>query len=92
MRTKKNALHKIIAIYKNLYIISLIRIEFGGQMKRKKILQLLLHAGFTIEEGGSHSRILKDGKFVSVISRQAEVDDRIVKKIEKQTGIKLLAK
>lgn len=61
-------------------------------MKRKKILQLLVQAGCTLEEGGNHTRVLKDGKFISVVGRQPEIDDRIVKKIEKQTGIKLLNK
>ncbi len=34
------------------------------------MLQLLLKAGFTLEEGGNHTRVLKDGILVSVVSQK----------------------
>lgn len=58
-------------------------------MKRKEILQKLAKEGFSFEEGGSHTKILKNGKYVSALSRQSEIKENIVKLIEKQTGVKL---
>ena len=59
-------------------------------MKRKLLLKKLCDAGLTFVEGGNHTRILKDGCFVAVVGRHAEIDDKMVKKIEKQTGVTLL--
>lgn len=59
-------------------------------MKRKDILKKLRNAGFTFAEGGNHTRILKDGRYVTVVGRHNEIDDRMVKVIERQTGIRIL--
>lgn len=59
-------------------------------MKRKCILKKLLDAGFTLQEGGDHTKVYdKNGVFRSVVGRHAEIPDRTAKKIEKQTGVKL---
>lgn len=65
-------------------------ILYGGNMKRKDILQKLAKAGFTFEEGGSHTKVLKEGNYISAVSRQTEISIKIVRKIEKQTGVQLL--
>lgn len=59
-------------------------------MKRVDILRKLAEAGCTFEEGGNHTLVYKDGKRVSVISRQKIIPRTIVFCIEKQTGVKLL--
>lgn len=59
-------------------------------MKRKDILRKLAEAGLIIEEGKKHTHIIKDGKMISVVSRQAEIRENIVRVIQKQTGVKLL--
>ncbi len=58
-------------------------------MKRKEILKKLSKLGFKLEEGGNHTKIYKDGVYMSCLSRQAEINEIIVMKIEKQLGIKL---
>lgn len=58
-------------------------------MKRKDILQKLAQEGFTFSEGGNHTKVYKDGKYVSSVSRQTEIKEFIVRQIEKQTGVKL---
>lgn len=66
-----------------------INIVIGGLMKRKEILRKLAKLGFEMQEGGNHTKIYKDGVRVSVLSRQNDIDEIIVKEIEKQIGIKL---
>ncbi len=58
-------------------------------MKRKEILKKLLKLGFELKEGGNHTKIYKDGRYLSTLSRQVEIEERIVFKIEKQIGVKL---
>lgn len=58
-------------------------------MKRKEILQRLHKLGFTTKEDGKHTKILKNGKKISVLSRQAEIKEIDVRKIEKQLTITL---
>jgi predicted RNA binding protein YcfA (HicA-like mRNA interferase family) len=58
-------------------------------MKRRDITRRLATAGLTFEEGGSHTIVYRDGVKVSVISRQREINETIVRRIEKQTGVKL---
>lgn len=59
-------------------------------MKRKDILQKLAEAGFTFKEGGSHTKVYdSEGRYRAPIGRHTEISERIVKKIEKQTGVKL---
>ncbi len=60
-------------------------------MKRKEILKKLREAGFTFKEGGEHTRAYDaDGNYRCPIGRHTEIAERIVRKIEKQTGVKLL--
>lgn len=64
--------------------------EDGTQgMKRRDIMKRLQAAGLTFEEGGNHTVVYRDGKKVSVISRQREIAEPIVRQIEKQTGVTL---
>ena len=58
-------------------------------MKRRDIIAALRKAGLTFQEGGNHTIVYRDGKKVSVISRQREINERIVKRIEAQTGVRL---
>ena len=58
-------------------------------MKRRDILSKLRSAGLTFEEGGSHTIVYRDGKKISVISRQREIAEPVARQIEKQTGVKL---
>ena len=59
-------------------------------MKRKEILKKLRAAGCTLEEGGNHTRVLKDGRYVAVVGRHTEIHDSMVRIIERQTGVSLL--
>ena len=60
-------------------------------MKRKEILKKLAEAGFTFTEGGEHTKAYdSEGIYRAPVGRHTEIPDRIVKKIEKQTGVKLL--
>ncbi|HBG98238.1 MAG: hypothetical protein JKP98_04615 [Rhodobacteraceae bacterium] len=58
-------------------------------MKRRDIIQALRDAGLEFVEGSKHTHILRDGKKVSVLSRQGEIKEDVVRAIEKQTGVKL---
>ncbi len=58
-------------------------------MKRRDIIAKLEAAGLTLKEGGSHTKVYRDGVFVSAISRQREIAESVVRTIEKQTGVKL---
>jgi predicted RNA binding protein YcfA (HicA-like mRNA interferase family) len=58
-------------------------------MKRRDILKALEKAGLELREGGNHTKVYKDGVYVSAISRQREIAESVVRAIEKQTGIKL---
>lgn len=59
-------------------------------MKRKDILKKLKEAGFTFKEGGDHTKAFdREGVFRAPIGRHTEINERTVKKIEKQTGVQL---
>lgn len=58
-------------------------------MKRTDIIKKLTKAGLEIREGGNHTKVYKDGVYVSAVSRQREIAESVVRAIEKQTGIKL---
>lgn len=62
----------------------------GGNMKRKDIEKILKSHGFELVEGGNHTHICKNGKYISSLSRQKEIDNKVVYKIQKQTGVQLL--
>lgn len=55
-------------------------------MKRKDILKKLAAAGCTFEEGGNHTRVYKNGRFVTAVGRHVEIADRMVRVLERQTG------
>jgi hypothetical protein len=58
-------------------------------MKRQLIERALRKAGLEIREGGNHSKVYRDGVFISALPRHSEINDMLVKAIEKQTGIAL---
>lgn len=58
-------------------------------MKRRDIIRKLEAAGFTLVEGGSHTKVYKDGIYVSAVSRQREIKESVARQIERQTGVKL---
>ena len=60
-------------------------------MKRKAILQKLTEAGFTFQEGGNHTKAYDaQGRYRTSIGRHTEIKEDTVRKMEKQTGVKLL--
>ena len=58
-------------------------------MKRRDILKLLASAGYRFEEGGNHTKVFLDTRYVSAVPRHNDVAELTVKLIEKQTGVKL---
>ncbi len=58
-------------------------------MKRRDVIRKLKEAGLTFQEGGNHTVVLRSGTRVSVLSRQREIAEPVIKAIEKQTGVKL---
>ena len=58
-------------------------------MKRRDVVRKLRAAGLEIVEGTKHIHVLRDGRKVSVISRQTEIKEQVVRAIERQTGVKL---
>lgn len=61
----------------------------GRNVKRRDIIKRLREAGCEFEEGGNHTIVFLNGRKVSVLSRQNEIAEPIVRQIEKQSGIKL---
>ena len=59
------------------------------QMKRRDILTKLQAAGLVLKEGGNHTKVYRDGVYVSAVSRQTDIAESIVRQIAKQTGVKL---
>lgn len=59
-------------------------------VKRKDILRKLADAGFAFKEGGDHTKAYdRNGAYKAPIGRHIEISERIVDKIEKQTGVRL---
>ncbi|WP_338445974.1 type II toxin-antitoxin system HicA family toxin [Pelagerythrobacter marensis] len=58
-------------------------------MKRRDVIKKLKAAGFEMVEGGNHTKVMKNGRYVSAIGRHTEIAEPIVKAIEKQTGVSL---
>lgn len=58
-------------------------------MKRRDIIKKLEAAGLELVEGGNHTKVMRDGRYLSALSRQREIAETVVKAIEKQTGVKL---
>jgi hypothetical protein len=57
--------------------------------KRRDIVAKLTKAGLTLVEGGNHTRIYRDGTYLSALGRHREIAEPVVRTIEKQTGVKL---
>jgi predicted RNA binding protein YcfA (HicA-like mRNA interferase family) len=64
-------------------------INSGRDVKRRDIIKRLREAGCEFEEGGNHTIVLLDGRKITVLSRQNEIAEPIVRQIERQSGIKL---
>jgi predicted RNA binding protein YcfA (HicA-like mRNA interferase family) len=59
-------------------------------VKRKDILKKLADAGFTFEDGANHTKAYDpEGVYRTAIGRHTEIKEWTVKKIEKQTGVKM---
>ena len=58
-------------------------------MKRRDIVRELEAAGLTLKEGGNHTKVYRDGAYVSAIPRHREIHPETVRAIERQTGVKL---
>ena len=77
----------ILTFYVIFYIVVSTKII---RVKRKDIIKKLTKAGFTFVEGANHTKAYdSQGIYRATIGRHPEIKERIVKKIEKQTGIKL---
>jgi hypothetical protein len=60
-------------------------------VKRKAILKKLAEAGFTFVDGANHTKAYDaGGLYRATIGRHTEIKDATARKIEKQTGVKLL--
>ena len=56
-------------------------------MKRKDLLKKLQAAGFTVREGGNHTKVYKDGVCVQVLPRHAEIKENTARAILKSLGL-----
>jgi predicted RNA binding protein YcfA (HicA-like mRNA interferase family) len=60
-------------------------------VKRKDILRKLAEAGYRFAEGRHHTRCYDVADaYRTVIGRHTDIPEMVVRKIEKQTGVKLL--
>lgn len=50
-------------------------------MKRRDILRIVMNAGFELEEGGRHTKVLENGKLITEIPRHNEIGEILAKKI-----------
>lgn len=57
-------------------------------MKRKDLLKKLAEAGYTMVEGGRHTKVLKDGLLITEVPRHAEVAEPLAKKILRDAGLR----
>ena len=69
--------------------VYLMRTSLGHSMKRRDIVAKLEAAGLILKEGANHTKVFKNGVYVSAISRQRDIAESVVRAIEKQTGVKL---
>lgn len=59
-------------------------------MKRKDIIKKLRQAAFTFKEGGGHTKAYDaEGRYKTTIPRHTEINEDLVRAIEKQTGVTL---
>jgi hypothetical protein len=52
-------------------------------------LKALEGAGPELREGGNHTKVYRDGAFVSAVPRHTEIPSATVRAIERQTGVRL---
>ncbi len=57
-------------------------------MKRKDLLKRILAAGYTVQEGRSHTKVYKDGTWVQTLPRHTEIAESLAKVILKALGIR----
>ncbi len=58
-------------------------------MKRFQLMRILRDAGFLFEEGGRHTKVLKNDKLITEVPRHKEIGDILAKKILRDAGIKI---
>lgn len=56
-------------------------------MKRRDILRIVMNAGFELEEGGRHTKVLENGKLITEIPRHNEIGEILAKKILKDIKV-----
>lgn len=61
----------------------------NARVKRRDILRKLKAAGLTLQEGGRHTKVYRDGVRVSTVPRHTEVKEAVARQIEKDTNVKL---
>lgn len=57
-------------------------------MKRKDLLRLVKAAGYNLVEGGNHTLVYKDDRYVDAIPRHTEINELVAKSILKKLGLK----
>lgn len=55
--------------------------EIGEYMNRKNLLQRLKQAGFTLKEGGEHTKVYDNDKLITTVPRHKEVNEITAKQI-----------
>ena len=58
-------------------------------MKRRDILKALQAAGLELREGGNHTKVYRDGAFVSAEPRHTEIPPATVRAIARRTAVRL---
>ena len=77
------------------HVCSIVSIDTPGatpyifHVKRWDIVKKLTRAGFVATEGANHTRMSHPDGGWTVIGRHGEIPTGVVRKIEKQTGVKL---
>lgn len=56
-------------------------------MKRKDLLKKIRAAGFTIKEGGEHSKVYRDSAMLTEVPRHTEINELTAKAILKKLGL-----
>lgn len=59
-------------------------------MKRTEILKKLKAEGFSVEEGGNHTKLRHSDGRLTILGRHREIPEGTVRAIERQTKVKLL--
>lgn len=56
-------------------------------MKRKDLLKKIREAGFTIKEGGEHSKVYRGSAMLTEVPRHTEINELTAKAILKKLGL-----